>query len=286
MSNVAHLRSVLTLLALLPPESGFEPYSLVAFAYGQDGGRGEDLRRSFRYEFGTCCTHLTVEAQRRSPWRARMLRDLGRAGYEPWLSLDDSAHVRRWLRTSVERCRELAFLRELGPHGDAVRWPRRSLRTAPPLNVDRRESRAAWVRVARQICDAGFAWEDVGLCLSRVGQRAVPTAPGTLCVTVSVIPCVVDPPTRLFLVSADVSEPGQGSWRRPLPPRIARIFRRVLHDAGFVPDRVRSTKDGKIIRGRVGYERRLTSTRNAARPCQQVFDALMTVAIPGPRRAR
>jgi hypothetical protein len=270
---------------LLPPESGFEPYSLVAFAYGHDVDRTEHLRRSFRYEFGTCCTHLTVEARRRSPWRARMLRDLARAGYEPWLSLDKSADVRRWLRTSAERSRELAFLDELGVHGDAVRWPRRSLRTAPPTKVQHSEARAAWTRAARQICDAGFTWDDVSICLSRFGQRSLPAAAGTLCVTVSVIPYVPDRPTRLFRVSADVSQPSRGLRRRPLPPRVARVFRRVLRAAGFIPDAARSTKDGKLVRGRVGYDLTLTDTRNAARACQQIFDALMTVAVPGPRRA-
>jgi hypothetical protein len=57
---------------------------------------------------------VTVEASRRSPWRKRVLGRLASAGYEPWLSGDPSADVRRWLRTSSERRRELRFLEDLG----------------------------------------------------------------------------------------------------------------------------------------------------------------------------
>ena len=176
MRSTAPLFAVVDKLsALLPPETGFEPYSFVAFAYGIDKDGRENLRRSFRYELDGCCTHLTVEAPVRSPWRRRIADGLAQAGYEPWLAGDDSLDVRRWLDTAAERRRELRFLEDLGTNGAVERWPRRGL-TARPAGISQgRWSRARWARVVDEVREARVAWDDVGLCFSRSGERSLST---------------------------------------------------------------------------------------------------------------
>jgi hypothetical protein len=64
-----------------------------------------------------------------------------------------------------------------------------------------------------------------------------------------------------------------------LPPRIARVFRRVFREGGFTPDGARSSPEGKLVRGRVGFEKRLTSESRAVRACMSVNDALVGVPI-------
>jgi hypothetical protein len=283
--NAAHLRSVIALLEQLPPESGFEPYSLVAFAYG-DEDASEHVRRSFRYEFGTCCTHLTFDGPDSSAWRAKVLEGLGRAGYETWFSFRDSVDLRRWLRTAAERRRELALLAELGPRGDGMRWQGRPMRRAPRRNLARREPRATWLGIARQVCRAGFAWDEVSLCFSRVGRRDVPGKRGAWDVRVSLVPILGNQSTRRMFVSVDLSPRRRESWKTSIPPAVARVLRRVLREAGLVPDGVRSAKTGKRFAGRVGYCRTYGRMREATRACREVFDALLRVELPTPRRRR
>ena len=65
-----------------------------------------------------------------------------------------------------------------------------------------------------------------------------------------------------------------------LPPRIARVFRRVLRKAGFELDGARSVRDGKRLRDRVGFDRRLTNESGAVQTCLRIYDALLDVPVP------
>jgi hypothetical protein len=280
--NATHLRSVIALLEQLPPESGFEPYSLVALAYGDEEAK-EHVRRSFRYEFGTCCAHLTVDGRAPSVWRANVLEGLGRAGYETWFTFRDSVDLRRWLRSPAERRRELALLAELGARGDGTRWPARRKREAPRRDEGWREPRASWLRIARQVCGAGLAWDEVSMCLSRNGRRAVPGNRGTWDVRVSLVPILGNASARRMFVSVDLSPRRRESWKKPLPPGVATLLRRVLQEAGFAPDGVRSAKTGRRFPGRVGYCRTYPRVREATRACRDVFDTLMRVELPNAR---
>jgi hypothetical protein len=60
-----------------------------------------------------------------------------------------------------------------------------------------------------------------------------------------------------------------------LQPRVAQVFRRVLWNAGFQPEGVRSVKDGKRVRGRVGFEKRLKTESGAVKSCLRIYGALM-----------
>lgn len=278
MRSTAPLFGVVDKLsALLPPETGFEPYSFVAFAYGTDEDGRDNLRRSFRYELDGCCTHLTVEAPVRSPWRQRIVDGLAQAGYEPWLAGDDSVDVRRWLSTAAERRRELRFLEDLGTNGGVERWPRRGLTTRPARVSQGRWSRAQWARVVDEVREARVAWDDVGLCFSRSGERAAPTRRGRVNFTVGLLPYWWDSKGsgKRILVFAHVVDTTD-----TLPPRVARAFRRVLREAGFEPDGARSVHDGKRLHGRVGFDRRLTNERGAVHTCLRIYDALLDVPLP------
>ncbi len=65
-----------------------------------------------------------------------------------------------------------------------------------------------------------------------------------------------------------------------LPPRVARAFRHVLREAGLEPDGARSPRDGKCLRGRVGFQKKLKSEGIAVDACLRVYNRLMEVAIP------
>ena len=262
------------LLALLPPETGFEPYSFVAFAYGAEN-EPETLRRSFRFELQGCWTHLTVEAPRRSPWRGGVLDGLTCAGYEPWLSDDRSADIRRWLRTASDRRRELRFLEDLGSRGAVVRWPRRIATSRPTPTPQGRWSRSRWERVIGEAYQSRVEWDDGGLCFSRTSKRAAPPKSGLLTVNAGLVPWWDFRENRKTIwVFMDVSDGAS-----PLPSRIARVFRRVLRDAGFEPDRARSSRDGKPVRGRVGFHKKSSTESDAVKTCLRMHDALLEVPI-------
>lgn len=282
MHNATHLRSVIALLEQLPPESGFEPYSLVAFAYGDEEAT-ENVRRAFRYDLGECCAHLTVEGPESSVWRAQVLQGLRRTGYETWFSLPDQVDLRRWLRSPAERWRELAFLAKLGPRGDGMRWPARQKPKAPRRDEGRREPRASWLRVARQVCGAGVAWEEVSLCLSKTGRRPLPGTKSVWSVRVTVIPTLGSPTEKMFVL-VDLSPLRRESWTKPVPSGVAKAFRRALGEAGFAPDGVRSPRTGKRFPGRLGYCHTYGRMREATRACREVFDALMRVELPRARK--
>ena len=272
--TAAVLATAERLLALLPPETGFEPYSFVAFAYGEENER-ENLRRSFRFELDGCWTHLTVEAPRRSSWRKRVLDGLTSAGYEPWLSGDQSADVRRWLRTASDRRGELRFLEDLGSTGAIVRWPRRTPTSRPAPTPQGRWSRSRWQLVIDEAYQSGVPWDDGGLCFSRTSERAASAKSGLLTVNTGIIPWWDSRENgKALLVFASVSD---GS--NLLPSRIAQRFRRVLRDAGFEPDGARSTRDGTVLRGRVGFDQRFSTENGAVRACLRIHDALLELPM-------
>lgn len=274
--NKEQLQSAQELLRLLPRSSGFEPYALVAFAYCEDE-RGDGLRRSFRFEAGTCCTHLSIEAPRPSRWRTALGQRLGEAGYELWFSQAGSVDLRRWLRTSAERRRELRLLADLGVEGAVARWPRRIVRCAPARDDRWRAPRAVWLRVARDICKADVRWDDVCLCMSRTAEVHAPTPSGSVQVTVSVLPIVQSTGRREYYVAADISDPAA---KRPPPPIVARVFGRFLRAEGLVPDGVRSTKSGKVDRTRVGFDVFADDARSATRTAQRAFAGLVSLGFP------
>lgn len=277
--NAAQLQLVRELLGLLPSTSGFEPYALVAFAYCEDD-RAESLRRSFRFEAGTCCTHLCVEAPRRSRWRVGLERNLVRAGYERWFALADSVDLRRWLRTPAERRRELAFLADLDVDGALARWPRRTVRRAPAMDDGWRAPRAVWLRVAGEICKADVRWDEVCLCMTHSAARPAPTASGSVRVMVSVLPFVRSRRRREYYVAADVSDVDAKRSSGALPPSVARSFRRFLRAEGLAHDGARSTKTGKVDRERVGFSVTMNGARSATRLAQRVFSGLVGLGLP------
>ncbi len=264
------------LLALFAPEHGFEPHSFAAFAYGDDDAL-ENLRRSFRFELNGCCTHLTIEAPRASRWRQQLARRLAQAGYEPWLSGKDSVDVRRWLSTAPDRLRELGFIKELGSTGQAARWPRRTATARPALVPHGRWSRELWERVIEKTYQSGIAWNDGSLCFSRMSKREGPTESGILTINTGLVPWWdTRRKGKALMVYATVSE-----GRSLLPPRVARTFRRRLLDAGFERDRVRSVRDGKLQRGRVGFERMFSTESRAVQACVDIHNALLEAPLAG-----
>lgn len=276
--NATELQSIRELLRLLPGRSGFQPYSLVAFAYCGDERR-ECLRRSFRFEAGTCCTHLSIEASRRSRWRKALERKLLQAGYEPWFSSSDSAQLRRWLRTGDDRRRELGFLAELGLDGAVAPRFRRRVRGAPPPDYKWRAPRAEWLRVARQVCEADLRWDEVSLSFSRTAKRPAPTPSNSVWIVVSLLPIVRTTGRREYYVSADVSHPDSKRRLDTLPPNVAGVFRRFLRTQGLAPDGARSPKTGKVDRKRVGFRLVLKDARSATRRAQRVFAGLVSLRL-------
>ena len=265
------------LLVLLPKETGFEPCSFVAFAYGDDDA-GENLRRSFRYELDGCCAHVTVDGPRQSPWRRRLVRGFARAGYEPWLSDDESADLRRWLRTASDRRREMQLLAQLGAKGTLNRWPSR-LKVARPAPIEQgRWSRAQWARVIDETRASPVNWDDVSICFSRSMTRAAPMTSGSVKITVSVLNDWDPRRGRTIFVFANVSDPGDRR-QEAIPARVARAFRRTLRENGFEPDGARSVRGRTIDRRRVGFHRRLTTEISAVRAGKAVFDALVAVRV-------
>jgi hypothetical protein len=99
---------------------------------------------------------------------------------------------------------------------------------------------------------------------------------------VSLVPILGSPSPRKMFVSVDLSPRRRESWT----PGVARVLRRVLRDAGFAPDGVRSVKTGRRFPGRVGYCRTYSRVREATRACREVIDALMRVELPTPRGRR
>jgi hypothetical protein len=59
MKHPPGLSTVFRLLAALPSSSGFEPYSLTAFAPHPCVWTRE-VQRSFRFELDGCCSHVAV----------------------------------------------------------------------------------------------------------------------------------------------------------------------------------------------------------------------------------
>lgn len=279
MPNRARLFAVIDkLFALLPKETGFEPYSFVAFAYGDDEA-GENLRRSFRYELDGCCTHVTVEAPRRSAWRRRLSRGLADAGYEPWLSDDSSEDLRRWLRTASERRRELQLLARLGPTGAVTHWPSRIAISRPAPIKRGRWSRAQWARVVDEVRESPVDWDDIGIGFSRSTTRLAPTASGSVTISVGLLNWWSARRGKTLHVIASVIDPAEVRKTSEVPPRVARLFRRVLRENGFKHDGARSGRDGKVDRRRIGFDKRLTSEVRAVRACERIYEALLEVAL-------
>jgi hypothetical protein len=265
-------RVVDRLFDLFPRESGFRPYTFVAFAQGPWDGRNV-LRRSFRYETDACWTHLTVSARPRSPWRQRVVQSLVQAGYESWLTFEDSSDLRRRLRTSAERRRELAFLKDLGLAGSPATWPRRTVQGLPAQRTHVRHSRGQWKRVIDEAraCDAG--WDDLCIGFSRSGKRTARATTGAIAWTVGVINYWHSKRGLTFDVYVGASgSPASPGRAPPLPPGAARILRRILMAADFEPNRTAG-------RRYFGFNRTFTDARQAARACVAIYDAVAAATL-------
>ena len=269
-----HLARAERLIDSFSTDSGFEPYCLAAFSYARHGLRGgrapDEVQRSFRFELDGCCSHLTLLAATDSPWRIQVVRGLRHAGYEPWLSDDDSVDVRRWLRGSHLRVRELAFLRELGDRAEVTRWPRRAATERPGAVQHGRWPREEWRRVLGELATAGIDWDDVAIGVSRGVDIATPAPIGRLRIFVGTL---LFDGGRCFVFASAFPVPQARGRQEPLPPRLARRLRETLQARGFKPDRARSA-DGKVIRGRLAFEKPARGVGAVARECSATFDAL------------
>lgn len=287
--NETHRRRVRALLAALPARSGFWPCSLAAFA--TSAREGAVVRRSLRFEAGTCCAHLCVEAPRRSAFRARTLLALEGAGYEPWLSSQDDVDVRRWLRSAAERRRELGLLAEMLTPGH--RWPRRPLRRAPAAKRDHRSPWSAWVRVLEEVCGASIRWESVAISLQRSDRRTDGVGVDVAIVLFGRTFYVV---ARLWIdgrVDRGGARGGGGGRRGArgagrvdgrgggpaVPAAVARGAIAALRSLGFARD----TPVGPtaLARTSIAFGRKVRTVDAAARAGRSAFDALMRFTAEG-----
>jgi hypothetical protein len=151
---------------------------------------------------------------------------------------DTSVDVRRWLRGSAARVRELAFLRELGERGEVASWPRRVATRHPATVRQGRWPREEWRRVIGELGAVGIEWDDVALGVSRGADVAAPTRAGNLHVHVGALlfdggRCVVfasaspipDPLVALVLgyVTPSRSRRRQGARSELRPPFDAKL---------------------------------------------------------------
>jgi hypothetical protein len=134
--------------------------------------------------------------------------------------------------------------------------------------------------VIESIASAGIAWDDVCIGISRRAELRAPVGSGKLSVLVGAL--VLDlKEVLLFASAAELWPPSTTRPRRPrasspLPPLVARPLKRTLRQLGFMPDRARS-RDGRIVAGRVGFNRRVTSELVAARISARTFEAMVDV---------
>lgn len=271
------LKSVLRLLAALPPSSGFEPYSLTAFA-PHPCVWSREVQRSFRFELDGCCSHVTLHGAARTRWRRDIASALVRAGYEPWLSGKTSADYRRWLRGRSQRVAELRFLGGLDANGAAARWPLRATTSRPREAKQGQWSRERWASVIDDVRLNGD-WEDIGIGLSRRATFEAPTRSGRLRLAVSVLSWFDSNRGQRLVAFASASDAADvAGHSAPLPSHVVRRLRRVLRVAGFMPDRARSVVTGKVIAGGVGFEKTVASADGAARECTHTFEQLARAA--------